>query len=78
MRAAYSGNVSITGLTHDCNIKIVDAAGLLINEGTSNGGMYNWNCRNQRGEKVPGGVYYVLTYDENGNEGAATKILITR
>lgn len=78
VRAAYNGNVSITGLTYDCNVKIVDAAGLLINEGTSNGGMYNWNCRNQRGEKVPGGVYYVLTYDENGNEGAATKILITR
>ena len=78
VRAAYSGNISITGLTHDCNIKIVDAAGLLINEGTSNGGMYNWNCRNQRGEKVSSGVYYVLTYDENGNEGAATKILITR
>ena len=78
VRAGYSGNISITGLTYDCNVKIVDAAGLLINEGTSNGGIYSWNGRNQRGEKVPGGVYYVLTYDSNGNEGASTKILITR
>ena len=77
-RADYNGNISIVGLTHDCNVKIVDAAGFLINEGVSNGGQYSWNGRNQRGEKVSSGVYYVLTYDSNGNEGVATKILITR
>ena len=59
-------------------MKIVDAAGYLINEGSSNGGMYTWNGRNMRGEKVASGVYYVLTYDSNGKEGVATKILITR
>ena len=59
-------------------MKIVDAAGYLVNEGTSNGGMYTWNCRDKRGEKVTSGVYYVLTYDQDGNEGATTKIVITR
>ena len=78
VKADYSGNISIVGLTADCNVKIVDAAGLLINEGTSNGGRYSWNGRNSRGEKVASGVYYVLTYDSNGNEGVATKILVTR
>lgn len=78
VKADYSGNISIVGLTHDCNVKIVDANGFLINEGNSNGGMYSWNGRNQRGEKVASGVYYVLTYDSFGNEGVATKILITR
>lgn len=78
VRADYSGNISITGLTSGCNVKIVDAAGFLINEGESNGGQYSWNGCNQRGEKVPSGVYYVLTYDSNGDEGAATKIVVTR
>lgn len=78
VRADYSGNILITGLTADCNVKIVDTAGFLINEGTSLGGQYSWNGRNSRGEKVSSGVYYVLTYDSNGNEGVATKILITR
>lgn len=78
VKPGYSGNISITGLTHDCNVKIVDTAGYLVNEGVSNGGMYSWNQRNNKGEKVSSGVYYVLTYDENGNEGVATKILITR
>ena len=78
VKADYSGYISIIGLTYDCNVKIVDAAGYLINEGSSNGGMYTWNGRNMRGEKVASGVYYVLTYDSNGKEGVATKILVTR
>lgn len=78
VRADYEGNIFITGLTHKCNIKIVDAAGYLINEGESNGGQYNWNGRNKKGEKVPSGVYYILAYDENGDEGASAKILVTR
>lgn len=78
VRADYNGKIFITGLTNECNVKIVDAAGYLINEGTSTGGQYSWDGRNVKGEKVPSGVYYVLTYDENGDEGAATKILITR
>ena len=78
VKADYSGNIAIVGLTHDCNVKIVDTAGYLINEGTSNGGQYTWNGRNARGEKIASGVYYVLTYDSNGNEGVATKIVVIR
>ena len=78
VKADYSGNIAIVGLTHDCNVKIVDTAGYLINEGTSNGGQYTWNGRNARGEKVASGVYYVLTYDSNGNEGVVTKIVVIR
>lgn len=78
VRADYGGNISVVGLTHDCVVKIVDAAGYLVNEGVSNGGLYSWNGRNARGEKVASGVYHVLTYDSYGNEGVATKILITR
>ena len=78
VRADYNGYISVVGLTHGCLVKIVDAAGLLVDEGESNGGMYSWNGRNQRGEKVASGVYHVLTYDSEGQEGVATKILITR
>ncbi|MBQ8364631.1 MAG: hypothetical protein IJX41_01930 [Bacteroidaceae bacterium] len=78
VKASYSGNISIVGLTYDCEVKIVDAAGYLITEGTSTGGQFIWNGRNAKGEKVSSGVYYVLTYDVNGDESLATKILITR
>lgn len=78
VRLNYNGNISIVGLTDDCNVKIVDGAGYLINEGISKGGMYTWNGRNQKGEKVSSGVYIVLLYDKNGNEGEVTKIIVTR
>ena len=78
VRADYSGSISIVGITGDCNVKITDTGGYLINEGVSNGGMYNWNGRNMRGEKVSSGIYYVLMYDQYGNESIATKILITK
>ncbi len=78
VKASYGGNISIVGLTYDCELKIVDAAGYLITEGRSTGGQFTWNGRNAKGEKVASGVYYVLMYDENGDESLATKILITR
>lgn len=78
VKANYNGNISIVGLTDDCNVKIVDGSGYLINEGYSNGGTYTWNGRNKKGEKVSSGVYHVLLYDKDGKEGETTKILITR
>lgn len=78
VRADYSGDISIIGLTFNCDVKIVDAAGFLIYEGVSNGGEFVWDGRNSKGEKVASGVYYVLAADEEGNEGVATKILIVR
>ena len=78
VKSNYNGNISIVGLTDECNVKIVDGSGYVINEGTSNGGIYTWNGRNNRGEKVSSGVYHVLMYDNTGKEGEITKIVITR
>ncbi len=78
VRENYAGEISVTGFTKDCNVKITDSAGTLIYETTSTGGQITWNGCNMRGERVGAGVYYVLAYDESGNEGAATKILIIR
>ncbi len=78
VKSDYNGDISIVGLTFNCNVKIVDAAGYLIYEGISTGGTFNWDGRNNRGDKVASGVYYVLAADEEGNEGVATKILIVK
>ena len=78
VKSNYNGNISIVGLTNECNVKIVDGSGYIVNEGTSLGGMYTWNGRNHKGEKVSSGVYHVLLYDKDGKEGEVTKIIITR
>ena len=78
VRENYTGEISVTGFTQDCAVKITDSAGTLIYETTSVGGQITWNGCNMRGERVGAGVYYVLAYDASGNKGAATKILIIR
>ena len=74
----YSGDITIVGLTFDCNVKIVDTAGTLIHEGASTGGSFTWDGKDKKGERVASGIYYVLAYDSEGNEGASTKILFIR
>lgn len=78
VREDYSGEISVTGFTQDCNVKIIDSAGTLIHETTSTGGQITWNGCNMQGERVSAGVYYVLAYDAVGDKGAATKILVIR
>ena len=78
VREDYTGEISVTGFTQDCNVKIIDSAGTLIHETTSTGGQITWNGCNVRGERVSAGVYYVLAYDAAGDKGAATKILVIR
>ena len=70
--------VRVTGLAYNTNVKIANAAGRLVYEGTSNGGEFTWNCRTTAGKPVSTGVYYILAADENGNKGASAKVLIVR
>lgn len=78
VRPEYTGNISITGLAYDTNVKIVNAAGKLVNEGTSVGGEYTWNGRLSNGKKCTSGVYYVLAADSEGKKGVVTKFLMVR
>ena len=78
VRPEYQGNVHITGLMYNSNVKIVSAAGKLVTEGTSVGGEFSWNCCHNTGRRVASGIYYALCTDEDGKEGAVAKILIIK
>ena len=78
VREDYQGDVHITGLMYNSDVKIVSAAGKLVAEGTSVGGEFSWDCCHQNGRRVNSGIYYALCTDENGNKGAVAKILIIR
>ena len=78
VRPEYQGNVHITGLMYNSDVKIVNAAGKLITQGTSVGGEFSWNCCYNTGKRVASGIYYALCTDEEGNNGACAKILIIR
>ena len=74
----YQGYIRIDGLMMNSQVKITDAYGSLIHEGTSVGGSFSWNGRNAQGQRVASGVYHVMATDEKGQEGIVTKIVMIR
>lgn len=78
VRPDYQGAVHITGLMYNSDVKIVNAAGKLVYQGTSVGGEFSWDCCLQNGRRVTSGIYYAFCTDEDGKKGAVTKILIVR
>lgn len=74
----YNGPITIVGLKANSNVKITNAAGRLVAEGTSLGGSFTWDGKTPQGQRVATGVYYVLGTDEEGQEGIVTKILFIK
>lgn len=80
VRPDYNGLITIRGLMENSLVKIADAAGNVVKQLKSNGGMATWDGCNENGDKVKSGVYAVLaSQHENDNaSGAVTKIVIIR
>lgn len=74
----YTGNITITGLSYNTSVKIVTSNGTLVNQGTSNGGTYQWDGRDLKGKKVASGIYMVETATNDGSQGTVCKIAIIR
>ena len=74
----FIGDVVITGLIKDSNVKITDLAGNTFHQGTSVGGQFSWNCRNQSGERVKTGVYLVMATIADGSQGVVSKIVVIK
>lgn len=78
VREDFTGEVTITGLSRNSNIKITDVSGNLVYETRSTGGDVSWDMKTYNGEKVSTGVYIVFCANEDGNIRTTTKILIIR
>jgi len=78
VRPEYDGNIVIRGLMYNSNVKIVNAAGKLVHEGTSVGGEYKWDGCMQNRKKCASGIYYILATDEQGKNGVVGKFLVVR
>lgn len=72
----YLGNVKFKGLAEKTNIRITDAAGNLVHQAVTRGGLYEWNLENMRGKKVASGIYFVLMTNADGSDTATAKIAI--
>ena len=74
----YTGNITITGLSLNADVKILSANGAIVNEGHSNGGTYVWDGCDQKGRRVASGIYMVTTATNKGEKGTVCKIAIIR
>ncbi len=75
VRPSYDGNITITGLAANINVKITDITGNLVYETNSLGGQAIWNGRTQNGDRVHTGVYLVFCSNDDGSKTFVTKIL---
>ncbi len=78
VRPEYDGDIAIKGLAQDAYVKITDVAGNLVYETRALGSQAIWNGRDYTGRKAATGVYLVLSTNEQGNDAAATKIMVIR
>ena len=65
----YTGKITIVGLSFNADVKIVTSNGVLVNQGRSTGGSYQWDGRDLKGKRVASGVYMVQAATETGDKG---------
>ena len=78
VRETFTGNVTITGLMRNTQIRITDVSGNLVFSAISDGGQATWNLRTYNGERVSTGVYLVFCASEDGSKSCVTKMLVIK
>ncbi|MEM6684539.1 MAG: two-component regulator propeller domain-containing protein [Bacteroidota bacterium] len=78
VRPGFSGNLTLTGLIDNANVKITDIEGNLVFEATTEGGTLLWDLTAFGRHKVASGVYLILIASEDGSETKVTKVMVVR
>ncbi len=78
VRADFTGNVTITGLIKDSQIRITDISGNLVYETVSDGGQASWDLKTYNGRRVATGVYLVFCASKDGSQSCVTKMLVIK
>jgi hypothetical protein len=78
VREDFLGNVTITGLLRDTQIRITDISGNLVYSTVSDGGMATWDLKTYNGNRVSTGVYLVFCASSDGSQSCVTKMLVIR
>ena len=76
VREDYEGNVTVTGLMKETQIRITDISGNLVYQTISDGGQAAWDLKTYNGRRVATGVYLVFCSSSDGSKTAVTKILV--
>jgi ligand-binding sensor domain-containing protein len=78
VRETFQGNVTITGLMRNTQIRITDVSGNLVYSMVSDGGQATWDLKTYNGKRVSTGVYIVFCASEDGSQSVVTKMLVIK
>jgi len=76
VREDYQGEIVVTGLVENVNVKITDINGNIVFETTALGGQAIWDGRTFSGNRVHTGVYLIFCTNEDGSLTHITKLLV--
>ena len=76
VREDYQGEIVVTGLVGNVNVKITDINGNIVYETTAMGGQAIWDGRTFSGDRVHTGVYLIFCTNEDGSLTHITKLLV--
>lgn len=76
VRTDFNGQVGISGLANNGQVKITDVTGKLVYQTRANGGTVTWNLADYNGRRVQSGVYLVLSSDADGKNGCISKVAV--
>lgn len=74
----FEGPVTITGISDNSIVKIVNTNGSLIYQDFSNGGTFTWNINDKNGRTVPSGVYHAIITDKENSRSISINITVIR
>lgn len=78
VRPGFDGEVKISGLMDNVNLKITDIEGNLVFEATSEGGTVTWDTSAFGRYKVRSGVYMIFIASDDGTKTKVKKVMIVR
>lgn len=78
VRETYDGDLTITGLERDTQVRITDISGNLVYKTVSEGGQAIWNLKTYNGKRVATGVYLAFCSNADGSDATVIKVLVIR
>lgn len=70
----YNGLITVDGLTLNAEVKITTVTGQLVYSGHANGGLFTWDGKNQKGQRVSSGVYNIISTNTEGKKAIVNRI----
>ncbi|HEX2936486.1 MAG TPA: T9SS type A sorting domain-containing protein [Bacteroidales bacterium] len=78
VRPEYNGDIIISGLVADADVKITDISGNLVYQTKSQGGQAIWDGRIRSGRRAATGVYLIFLTNDDGSATRVIKLLMVK